>query len=223
LPDLIVCSSLIGPVIGGYLADPVKTLPSIFHDRSVWQHYPYLLPNLIVALFIASSGLLGFFFLEETHPELRNNRNIGLEISKWICGKVKAHLGHMCARGYTALSAGWNAILLLGRGNVEEANELDEEPDEVELSSLTASIPTDTPKPSAYSPQIILQILAVSILAFHKVSSDVIIPMFLVTKTAPSEDFSDKSKRNFFKFGVGFNMASLRDLFSQYASRTERG
>jgi MFS family permease len=62
--------SLIGPVIGGHLADPVKTLPSIFREGTRWETFPYLLPNLIVILIIIISDFLGLFFLEESHPQM---------------------------------------------------------------------------------------------------------------------------------------------------------
>jgi hypothetical protein len=67
---MFIFRSLIGPVIGGHLADPVKTLPSIFREGTLWETFPYLLPNLIVILIIITGGFLGLFFLEESHPQM---------------------------------------------------------------------------------------------------------------------------------------------------------
>jgi len=60
---------IIGPVLGGILADPVGSYPGLFGDDSifggksgVWwmKHWPYALPNLLSAffLFAAATGVL---------------------------------------------------------------------------------------------------------------------------------------------------------------------
>ncbi|KAK2787218.1 hypothetical protein FQN52_007307 [Onygenales sp. PD_12] len=203
VPFLRGLGSLVGPVIGGHLADPVKTMPSIFHVGSIWETYPYLLPNLIVALFIAGSGILGLFLLEETHPKFRDNGQILRgNITSWIRGMVKALRGQADDEKYTALSSTEDEIELPSRADVEHAGA----EEDVSLSSVSSQ-QTDTSSPSAWSKQVILQILAVSILAFHKVSSDVIIPIFLATDAVPSKDSSNEHKRNS-KFRAGFGMAS---------------
>lgn len=79
--------SLIGPVIGGHLADPVKNLPSIFPRGTLSENFPYLLPNLIVVLFIVASGILGHFFLEKSHPNMQNQPDVGRRLSSWF-GRV---------------------------------------------------------------------------------------------------------------------------------------
>lgn len=68
---------IIGPILGGSLADPVHSFPSIFGPGSfvggkdgVWwmEHWPYALPNVLSALFIFSSLLAVFFGLDEVSP-----------------------------------------------------------------------------------------------------------------------------------------------------------
>lgn len=65
---------IIGPILGGLLADPVASYPSIFGENSmlggrngVWwmEHWPYAPPNLLSALFlfVAAAGVI--FGLEE--------------------------------------------------------------------------------------------------------------------------------------------------------------
>lgn len=175
-------------------------MPSVFSRGSLWKRYPYLLPNLIVALCIASSGLLGFFFLEETHPHFQNTRNTGLEMSQWISRNARRLIGLVDTADYAALSSsGDGAIPTIYREGVELSNAEENEPKEDEASSAASKQPVKT----AYTPQVILQILAVSILAFHKVSSDVIIPIFLATENGSP---SDAGKSSFFKFTAGFGM-----------------
>ncbi|TAQ83811.1 hypothetical protein B7494_g7861 [Chlorociboria aeruginascens] len=66
-------------VIGGYLAEPVSKYPSIFPPHSIWSTYPYLLPNLIVVLFLFTSCTLALFTLHEVHPKFKH-RDVGLQL-----------------------------------------------------------------------------------------------------------------------------------------------
>ena len=65
---------IIGPVLGGVLADPVANYPRLFGDNSFFggtggvswmKRWPYALPNLLSAIFLFS-GFVGVFVgLEE--------------------------------------------------------------------------------------------------------------------------------------------------------------
>lgn len=63
---------LIGPAIGGLLADPVKQYPELFSSRTngwfklLLQEFPYLLPNIVVAVVCLISAFLVPFFIHET-------------------------------------------------------------------------------------------------------------------------------------------------------------
>jgi hypothetical protein len=57
--------SIIGPLLGGLLADPAKNYPDVFGDVQWLIKYPYAAPNLLSALFMLWSASLVFFGLEE--------------------------------------------------------------------------------------------------------------------------------------------------------------
>lgn len=44
-------SLIIGPAIGGYLAQPAEKYPKLFHDNSIFGRFPYFLPCLCVSIF----------------------------------------------------------------------------------------------------------------------------------------------------------------------------
>lgn len=69
-------------MIGGALARPVRAFPSIFAPGSLWDHYPYLLPNLFSAVCVFMGVIVGVLFLEETHEEKKHKRDRGVEIGK---------------------------------------------------------------------------------------------------------------------------------------------
>ncbi|KAL5205107.1 hypothetical protein ABZP36_009978 [Zizania latifolia] len=56
---------VIGPALGGYLAQPVEKYPHVFSKESVFERFPYLLPCLGVSLF-AAAVLISCIWLPET-------------------------------------------------------------------------------------------------------------------------------------------------------------
>ncbi|KAH7284010.1 hypothetical protein KP509_34G035500 [Ceratopteris richardii] len=61
---------IIGPAIGGYLAQPVDKYPSLFKTGSLFDKFPYALPCVCISL-IAVVGFISCFFLPESlhnHP-----------------------------------------------------------------------------------------------------------------------------------------------------------
>jgi hypothetical protein len=77
-------SSIIGPMIGGALAKPADVFPSIFPPGSLFDRYPYLLPNLFSAVCVFIGFFIGVLFLEETHEEKKQQRDRGVELGKHL-------------------------------------------------------------------------------------------------------------------------------------------
>lgn len=71
MPFVWSIGTIIGPCIGGTFADPHESWPGAFPKGSLFERFPYLLPNLLCALLLAVSIVLGFFLLEETHPDMQ--------------------------------------------------------------------------------------------------------------------------------------------------------
>lgn len=82
--------SIIGPVLGGGLSRPTLYYPHLFPPGSIWDRFPYLLPNLICFVVIVCGVIFGLLFLKETHPELKHRRDPFLEAGEWLCRKVKS-------------------------------------------------------------------------------------------------------------------------------------
>jgi hypothetical protein len=84
---------IIGPLLTGFLADPVHTLPKLFGPGSVlggtkgaqWlEKFPYALPNLFCFTILASAFVLVILGLDETHPGLRHLPDPGRRLGKLI-------------------------------------------------------------------------------------------------------------------------------------------
>lgn len=76
--------SILGPLIGGALAEPCKNYPDLFARGTFFDRYPFLLPNLVCAMILVVGILTGILFLEETHQEKKYRRDFGLEMGQRI-------------------------------------------------------------------------------------------------------------------------------------------
>ncbi|KAI1142314.1 MFS general substrate transporter [Hypoxylon sp. FL0543] len=70
MPFVWSIGTIIGPAIGGMLADPHRSWPDTFPEGTLFADLPYLLPNLCCAALLLISVILGYFLLEETHPDM---------------------------------------------------------------------------------------------------------------------------------------------------------
>nr|POE49059.1 putative membrane protein [Quercus suber] len=97
LPMTFNIGVIVGPLLGGLLADPVHSYPSMFGPDSVFggakgvwwlTHWPYALPNVVSAVFLAISALALTLGLEETLETRKNKTDWGIKIGKWIRGTL---------------------------------------------------------------------------------------------------------------------------------------
>lgn len=56
---------IIGPLLGGFLADPAQSYPSLFGSTAFFIAFPYALPNLVSAAILASALILVWLCLDE--------------------------------------------------------------------------------------------------------------------------------------------------------------
>jgi hypothetical protein len=110
-------------MLGGALAEPCKSYPRLFHRGTIFDRFPYLLPNLVCAVILTCGVTVGILFLEETHEEKKYKRDVGLEIGDWILGKINPKLIFMLKTE----GQGVDDRSKLGDANLEERRSLLEE------------------------------------------------------------------------------------------------
>lgn len=71
MPFVWSIGTIIGPAIGGTFSRPSISMPSVFSPTGIFAKFPYLLPNLVCAALLLISILFGYFFLNETHPDMQ--------------------------------------------------------------------------------------------------------------------------------------------------------
>ncbi|KAF7555543.1 hypothetical protein G7Z17_g2084 [Cylindrodendrum hubeiense] len=97
LPMCFNVGAIIGPLLSGFLADPINSLPNIFgpgsffggEDGVYWMtRFPYALPNLFSAVILLTAALGIILGLEETHPVLRHKPDRGRQLGKILTRKI---------------------------------------------------------------------------------------------------------------------------------------
>ncbi|EME49419.1 hypothetical protein DOTSEDRAFT_68253 [Dothistroma septosporum NZE10] len=93
LPMTFNIGVIVGPLLGGLLADPAGSYPQLFGPGSafggedgirLFMKWPYALPNIVNATFLGLSALGVMLGLEETLEGLRGKPDYGLRLSRWI-------------------------------------------------------------------------------------------------------------------------------------------
>ncbi|KKA28576.1 hypothetical protein TD95_002915 [Thielaviopsis punctulata] len=82
LPLSFNVASILGPIIGGFLANPSTTLPSLFGPDAIfgcaWMlNHPFALPSVVNCILLLAAAAVAFFGLDETSPARLGKRDLG--------------------------------------------------------------------------------------------------------------------------------------------------
>jgi MFS family permease len=89
LPLIWTMGSIIGPVLGGLLANPVVNLPEVFGDSKFFTKFPYVLPNLVNGVIFTFGLLVGVLFLKESLETKKNRRDYGRLVGDWLVQRCR--------------------------------------------------------------------------------------------------------------------------------------
>ncbi|XP_038977826.1 probable peptide/nitrate transporter At3g43790 isoform X2 [Phoenix dactylifera] len=68
---------IVGPAIGGFLAQPAEKYPNIFSEDSLFGRFPYFLPCLCISLFAVGAFIACFWLPETLHMHKGNSLGDG--------------------------------------------------------------------------------------------------------------------------------------------------
>ncbi|KAL2060918.1 hypothetical protein VTL71DRAFT_8970 [Oculimacula yallundae] len=235
MPFVWCLGSILGPTLGGALANPVESYPSVFAKGTIWARFPYLLPNLICTGIVTCGVIIGILFLEETHAEKKHRHDPGLEAGKWMLSKLSR-----CAEAKPTRcekSDLSEVVSLLGNEDQPPGYRTTDgspklpstpSPEPQEALDLNATAPKrvmlrDRPATTkAFTRQVKLNILGYGILAYHTMTFDAMLPTMLSTEVPTNtSDFNLPFK---FVSGYGLNtkqigvILSIQGLYSMFAT-----
>ncbi|PYI23874.1 MFS general substrate transporter [Aspergillus violaceofuscus CBS 115571] len=191
MPFVWCLGSIIGPAMGGALAQPCDNYPWLFQRGTIFDSFPFLLPNLVCVVVLSSGIIVGLLFLEETHPEKRNRRDPGLELGNWLVNKFKGSRVNLAEELDVKAETAGDDYFVYDDVPPPEYRSAESSP---RLGPMKESddLSTDDDiegqmkgqKPKAFTKQVIFNIIAYGILAYHSVSFDQLMPVFLSTPTS---------------------------------------
>ncbi|KAJ5579819.1 uncharacterized protein N7459_005804 [Penicillium hispanicum] len=207
LPMCFNIGVIIGPILGGSLADPANSFPQLFGPGSlfggkdgVWwmQHWPYALPNLLSAVFIFMSFLAIFLGLDETHEVAQYRSDWG---RSW--GKRIARAFSRRHQQYRPLARSRDDDSLYLDGSVGTWSTPSSP-----VRSRMPPLPRAHARPGfrqIWTRNVLLTLLAQFLLAFHTSAFNSMTFVFLPTPRAP-----ETSHTGFFHFSGGLGLPSSR-------------
>ncbi|KAI2637074.1 MFS general substrate transporter [Hypomontagnella submonticulosa] len=219
MPVVWCLGSIVGPMIGGALARPCISYPSLFPAGSIWDKYPYLLPNLFSAFIVLIGVVNGILFLEETHCEKKLKRDRGLELGNWILSGLPIFRKCAESRDEKSKLAEMEAEPLLDHDEQLPGYQTNENSPENSPRLRSASVPSISWETldlesgqeelnlgisRIFTRPVVLNIVSFGILAFHTMTFDQLFPVFL--STSPPDQKMPISLP--FKFVDGFGLDS---------------
>lgn len=199
MPFVWSVGTIIGPCIGGTFADPHESWPNAFPKGSLFDRFPYLLPNLVCGALLFVSIVMGFILLEETHPDMQP---YPLPADTYVSEEtpliatsdaLKLPAVDLRAETYGAIN--------LNNNESDSDSEWNEYSDEKETVIVV----------SMWSKRIITLIIALSIFTYHSMTFDHLMPIFFEDKRAAAMKLLDQHSLSPFYTPGGLGL-SLRDV-----------
>ena len=206
MPFVWCLGSIIGPAMGGALAMPCDSYPSIFPRGGILEKFPFLLPNLVCVVVLFLGIVTGILFIEETHPDLKHRRDIGRQLGEYLEEVFLRITSPSVASdkiGTVQIANDSNFESPPGYRSTENSPLLSSSPPPlVIIDAESTTMKQDRGLARTFSKQVVYVILGYGILAFHSVSFDSLMPTML------SEERSNTPPSLPFKFLGGFEMST---------------
>ena len=209
MPLVWTIGSIFGPGFGGALANPAAKYPGLF-GASFFKRYPFALPNIVASIFFMLSIIIGFLFLKETLETRKHNRDYGRIIGELIIHpfrrkKPKKRWQHEEEQSQSLLKHS-RIPSVSAHGNGIDAQE--------DRKTIPLARPSYR---EVFSRQSNLNLLVYTLLAFHSLAYDQVLPIFM-HYPQQSNRSSDSNVHLPFKFagGFGINSGRIGLLFTIY-------
>ncbi|KAM0344434.1 hypothetical protein ACHAPU_007618 [Fusarium lateritium] len=187
MPIVWSLGSIIGPVFGGFFAEPAEQYPEIFGHIEFFKRFPFVLPNLILTIFFLVSVTVATLFLHETLPSKKGHRDWGILVGERITRSFKT-VRHTPSTRRPSFVDGEATSPLLPNKTAQK---------KVQESSGGEK------KERVLTRQTAMNLAAYTFLAFHSVAYDQILSVFL---RHPVEKHTSDNTAFPFYFAGGFGM-----------------
>ncbi|KAI0022688.1 MFS general substrate transporter [Xylariomycetidae sp. FL0641] len=206
MPFVWSIGTIIGPAIGGMFAEPHKSFPRLFPEGSLFDVFPFLLPNVLCAALLLVSIILGYFLLDETHPDMQPR----------VMFPDHTYVSHETPLLETSDAIKQPAVDLRSEtyGTFRNRNSFDFGSD-----GEGRKQPETKPGFNIFSKRIMSLIIALSIFTYHSMTYDHLMPIFFEDERASFNSLSTEgmlSNLNPFYSpgGLGLSMQSVGGILA---------
>ncbi|KAF2840990.1 MFS general substrate transporter, partial [Patellaria atrata CBS 101060] len=210
MPLVYNIGSVIGPSIGGALANPMRVKPGSSGNGSFLERYPYALPNLVTSAMFFIGITTGILFLHETLASRRNRLDYGLRLGRRLIAVTREQYRRGSALLY-GIKDRETEPLIKSLASSEDVIVPDEGSSDLDLQiDKSGSKYADV-----FTKQSVLNLIVYTILALHALGYDQLLPVFMHHHPQSTGDpnFSPPLK---FAGGFGIDSARIGVLFTLY-------
>ncbi|KAK8063679.1 hypothetical protein PG996_008331 [Apiospora saccharicola] len=215
LPLVFNSGMVVSLALGGWLAEPVASLPWLFGPGGAFNvdgnpkgvqwalDYPFALPALINAMTLAGTLFLAVLGLRETLPGKEAVEDFGLRVGRSLAMLFRTYIYPGRARGYTTVGTQDSEVLI-------EGGEHDEKPPAADIGLVRKAEPK--PFRQIWTREVLASLVSFGILPLHNSAFMHIFPVYLSSPPA------DNTEATIFAFtgGLGLRSASIGIWLSSF-------
>ncbi|KAI9887948.1 MAG: hypothetical protein M1823_000205 [Watsoniomyces obsoletus] len=201
MPFVWSIGTIVGPALGGTLANPAANFPAWFSQSGLFAKFPYLLPNLICAALLFGSVIMGYWMLEETHPDHRPGHHGSHQVD------VDATTALMATTGATNNAPADLRAESYGTFNAVDITGTETWRVNSDGSSPDPKLETQKTK-RTYTRRVVMLVVALGIFTYHSMTYDHLLPIFLEDDRVASASATIQSHMAF-PGGLGLSMRTV--------------
>ena len=201
MPFVWCLGSILGPALGGALAQPSKSYPAIFPKGSIFDTYPFLLSNVVCVVILCCGLMVGVLFLHETHSKFRNRNDLGVGVGNRLLAVFRQSEKIVVSEEDCGPTKAEEKAALLSDGTSSYQDSASSSR-RTSISSDEIVDPEPVAVPKAFTKPVAMNIIAYGLIAYHAISFDQMMPILL------SSPVTDQPASSLLKFTGGFGYSS---------------
>ncbi|CCX32686.1 major facilitator superfamily domain-containing protein [Pyronema domesticum] len=196
MPFIWCLGSIVGPALGGLLAEPTRFYPGVFPPGGILEEYPFLLPNMVSAIVLVFGIINGILFLDETHDVLKHKPDWGRKLGDRLVNFFRRRPENSPRYRDARLATNGETERLLAQNHATYSGNIGGVDEDDHKHTVVAS--------KTFTRPVVGLIISYGILAYHTMGFEQLMPVFLSTPV------SDTKPHDLLRFTGGLGMTTQK-------------